>query len=178
MKTLAIISMTLFCTSGLFAHNNSLERLTKAQKDSTDEYVYQQTSNMIDSMNFVLEANYLGNKYGFRIPVTSNLNFIKVNGKKVVLQTGRNEGLGYNGLGGLTAEGTITDWKVTKNQKNKTFYITMDISSNIGFYTVWMDISGSGRATAYLTGLGPGALEWDGYCVTPEETRTFQGRAF
>lgn len=174
--------LTLFLASSLSAQEDTKSKQAqkedkKIKRDSIENSEYQLTKNMIDSMNFVLEANYLSNQYGRRIPVTSSLNFIMVDSTNAVLQTGRNNGIGYNGVGGVTAEGNISNWKVKKDEKHKSFFIQMDVMSNIGIYTVFMDVYSSGKATARLSGLGPGELIWDGYIVPNEETRTFKGRS-
>jgi hypothetical protein len=180
MKAIVMIMLGLFLAGSLTAQENKTSRQAlklqrKAHRDSVENSDYQLTKNMVDSMSFVLEANYLANQVGYRVPVTSNLNFIKVDSSHVVLQTGRNNGMGYNGVGGVTAEGTISHWSVRRNDKNKSFSISMDVMSNIGIYTVFIDVSSSGRATARLSGLWPGQLVWDGYMVPINASRTYQG---
>jgi hypothetical protein len=182
MKAIIIIMLSFFLACGLSAQDNTKSKQTlkeekKVNRDSIAQREYELTKNMIDSMDFVLEANYLSNQYGYRVPVTSSLNFIMVDSTHAVLQTGRNSGMGYNGVGGVTAEGNISNWKVKKDDKHKSFFIQMDVMSNIGIYTVFLDVSSSGKATARLSGLWPGELVWDGYIVPNEETRTFKGRS-
>jgi hypothetical protein len=180
MKAIMITMLTFFLASGVSAQDNakSKKEVKKIERDSIANREYQLTKNMIDSMNFVLEADYLSNQYGHRIPVTSTLNFIMVDSTHAVLQTGRNSGMGYNGVGGVTAEGSISNWNVKTDKKNKSFFIQMDVMSNIGIYNVFMNVSSSGKATARLSGLWPGQLVWDGYIVPAEETRTYKGRSF
>ena len=182
MKAIVTIMLSLFLTSCLVAQENetsrqALKKQRKAHRDSVENVEYQLTKNMVDSMQFVLEADYMANRTGNRIPVSSGLNFIKVDSSHVVLQTGNNGRVGNNGLGGVTADGTISKWSVRKDEKNRSFYITMDVMSNIGIYTVFIDVSSSGRATARLTGLGSGQLTWDGNLVPLRESRVFKGRS-
>jgi len=183
MKIISIFIVSLFLAGGIPAQDNAQNKQSskeekRAHRDSVLSNEYRLTSNMLDSMNFVLEADYLANQTGSRIPVTRTLNFIKVDSTHAVLQTGRNSGMGYNGVGGVTAEGNITNWKVKKDEKRKSFSVSMDVSTDIGMYTVFMDVAASGRATARLSGLWPGQLIWDGNIVPIEETRTFKGRSF
>ena len=182
MKLISLIVLSLFLAGGLSAPNDAtskqaLKKEKKAKRDSILNSEYQLTKNMIDSMDFVLEANYLANQVGYRVPVTSNLNFIMVDSLRAVLQTGRSSGMGYNGVGGVTAEGTISNWKVKSIGKNKSFVITMTVMSSIGIYDVFIDVSPSGKATARLSGLWPGELVWDGYLVPIEQTRVYKGRS-
>ena len=183
MKTAVIFILSVFLANGLMAQDNLSEKqlkkqAKKARQDSIDRAEYQLTKNMIDSMGFVLEAYYLANRTGSRIPVNSTLNFIKVDSSQTIIQTGRNTGMGSNGVGGVTAEGKITNWKVNKDDKHKSFYISMEVMTNIGIYSVFMDVTSSGRATARLTGLWPGQLNWDGQLVSLNKSRTFKGHSW
>ncbi|MDP4208073.1 MAG: DUF4251 domain-containing protein [Bacteroidota bacterium] len=183
MKTLAIIIVALFLASGLSAQENATNKEVvktekqkrKAARDSAFANEYLKLKGIIDSMSFVLEADYLYNQWGYRIWVPSELNFIMVDSSEVVIQTGNNSGVGYNGVGGVTVEGTISGWKVKKDPKNSSFFITMEVNSINGFYTVFIDISANGRASATLSGLRPGRLTWDGWVQPLYNTSTYQG---
>lgn len=180
MKAMMIILLNVCLAMGLSAQNNPETKLTKEEKkalrDSANKLEYKVTENMIDSMDFVLEAYYLSNRYGQRVPVSSNINFIKVDSMNTVIQTGREASVGSNGVGGVTAEGNITKWKVDKDPKHKTFFVNMDVMTSVGMYSVALNVSSSGRATARLTGLWPGELNWEGQIVPIEHSRTYKGR--
>jgi hypothetical protein len=130
---------------------------------------------MIENRNFVLEANYLGNQRGNRIVVNSTFNFIRVDSIKAVIQVGSDTRLGYNGVGGITTEGEITGWKLDKNFKKKSFYLSMSVITNLGIYDIRMDVDASGNATAYLSGLQRGQLIYEGNLVPIEESRVYKG---
>jgi hypothetical protein len=158
------------------------EKLTRKEKKRLErkaeaEQKYAKTANLIDSMKFVLEANYLDNQRGNRIIVPTALNFIKVDSSDVVLQVGRNTGMGTNGVGGATAEGTISRYKVTKNDRNKSFDIVMNVSTNIGSYDVLMNVSSDGNARATISGMYPGKLVYEGDIVSLDESRIYKGRS-
>lgn len=182
MKTKTIIVALMFLATGLSAQDKGTDKenfksnreMRKAQREAEIQAAFDSTSQLIDSMQFVLEADYLANQYGYRIPVNSNLNFIMVNSKKAVLQTGNNSGFGYNGVGGVTTEGQISNLRVFKNPKRKTFNLSWDVNTPLGTYSIFMDASASGRASATLSGLWPGKLTYDGYIVPLEQTRTFK----
>ncbi len=183
MKTIVIFILSVFLANGLMAQDNLSEKqlkkqAKKARQDSIDHAEYQLTKNMIDSMSFVLEAYYLYGRSGVRVPVTSSLNFIKVDSSQTVIQTGRNVGVGSNGVGGVTAEGRITNWKVNKDDKHKSYYVAFDVMTNVGMYSVFMDVTSSGRATARLSGLWPGQLNWDGQLIPLSKSRTYKGHSW
>jgi len=131
---------------------------------------------LLNSKCFVLEADYLQNKYGDRIPVSSSLNFIKVDVSTGVLQTGSDFSMGYNGVGGITAEGNVTSWEISKDAKRKSFTLRFSLSTNIGHYDIVMSVGSNARATATITGLGPGKLTWEGYLKSNNNSRVYKGQ--
>jgi hypothetical protein len=83
--------------------------------------------------------------------------------------------MGYNGVGGVTAEGSIGRWSMNRDEKKLTHSLKFSLFTNIGSYDVSMLISSNNRAKATITGLGPGNLTWDGYLVTLDNSRAFKG---
>jgi hypothetical protein len=130
---------------------------------------------LLNARSFVLEADFLQNKYGNRIPVVSNVNFIKVDKSKGILQTGSNFSEGYNGVGGETAEGPIGMWKITKNIKSLSYNLRFSLLTNFGNYDIFMTVTSDNHATATITGSGPGRLTWEGHLVTVNNSAVFKG---
>lgn len=183
MKTIAIIIAALFATTGLSAQENNPKQLAgetqknekKEQRDSLQSSQYKETLALVRSMQFTLEADYLSNQYGYRKFVSPTLNFIIVDSTTSVIQTGKNVGIGYNGVGGITVKGNISSWKVLTNNKKKNMTAEMNVSSNIGFFNVIMNISASGNTNATLTGNWPGRLVYDGHLVPLDKSYAYQG---
>jgi hypothetical protein len=130
---------------------------------------------LLAAKRFVLEADFLQNRYGEVTPVVSNLNFIKVDNSNGILQTGSNYNLGYNGVGGLTAEGNIQGWKITKDLKKFSYILRFNLLTNIGDYDILMSVNSDNNASATITGLGPGKLTWNGHLATVDNSRVFKG---
>ena len=183
MKTQVLTIAFLFLAIGLSAQDQkagdkyykSNREIRKEQKEAELAAEYAATSEMIDSMQFVLEADYLSNQSGYRISVNSGLNFIMVRSKKAVIQTGNNTGMGYNGVGGVTAEGSISNLRVTRDDKHKRYNISMDVNTSLGLYSVFINVSASGRASASMSGIWPGSLTFDGFIKPLQASRTFKG---
>jgi len=183
MKTIAIIILGLFLTTGISAQENKSQSESekndkidkKVQREALRAEKFKETKAIVNNMHFVLEADFLSNQYGYRNYVNSNLNFIMVDSTEAVIQTGRNTGIGYNGVGGLTAKGNITSWKVITNEKKKTMNVEMNVSSAIGFFRVYMNVSAEGHITANLTGNYPGSLIYDGKLVNLERSYAYKG---
>lgn len=130
---------------------------------------------LLQSGQYVLEADFLQGKYGDMVPVTSTLNFIKVDGSKGVLQTGSDTRQGYNNVGGVTAEGNIIGYKVVNDNKRLSSTVTFTILTQIGTYNILMTVSADNNASATISGSTSGRLTWDGHLSTLDNSRIFKG---
>jgi hypothetical protein len=183
MKTKIWILILLLSGSKLIAQDftpyrvsdKSDRELRKEKRAEEAEVNYKKINILVDTRRFVLEADHLSNRYGQNLFVASGLNFIAVDSLQTVIQTGNNNGIGYNGVGGVTASGNQTKYVVTRDDKKKRIMIRMDVLTGIGIYNIVMDISPSGYATAVLTGLGPGRLTFYGSLVPRNKSRVFKG---
>lgn len=186
MRTKVFSRMSLFLLAGLLISTPySLSQDGKpSRQEKKEARKYQLAANyaildtLLTNRIFVLEADYLRTKYGDKIPVSSNINFIKVSESTGVLQTGSVFSMGYNGVGGVTAEGEIGQWDIHKDPKRLHYILRFTINSNIGHYDVLLRVGADTRAEATITGLGPGNLTWEGYLVTLGNSRVFKGRNF
>jgi hypothetical protein len=161
-----------------YSQDEKLTRQEKKAAQKEQQYInYQILDSMIKYKAFVLEADFLENGYGVRRPVMSNINFIMVDSLKAVLQTGNDSRMGYNGVGGITAEGRISNMKVTRNLKSLSFFLRFTVSTQVGFYDVSMNIYSTNLARAEITGMTSGKLIYDGRIQTLYNSRVYKGRS-
>jgi len=179
MKKIIVLLIVALTSTAVFAQGTMQEsKMTKdEQRKAKLQQQYLLTKDMLGNKSFVLEADYLQDKYGNRVVVSSNINFVSVDSIEAVIQIGSNYRIGPNGVGGVTAKGKITDWKLTENKKKQTFSLSMTVMTNIGIYDVRFSISPDARATALLTGLRRGQLTFDGDIVPLEESRVYEGQS-
>jgi hypothetical protein len=184
MKTMKIKSVSLFWILGLFLislNSNSQEskltrqELKEARKAQRAANFYVLDS-LLNSKSFVLKADFLQTKWGDLVNVVPTLNFIKLNETTGVLQTGNNTGMGYNGVGGVTAEGSIGNWKIFRDEKHLSFNLQFSLFTNIGLYDVSMSVTSDNHARATIRGNGRGQLTWDGHLETIGNSRVFKGQ--
>jgi len=183
MKTMKINMVSLFWILGFLfitLDSNSQDiKLSRQERKEVRKAQMAANFHILDSLlnakSFVLEADYLQNGYGYRVPVVSGLNFIKVDNLKGVLQTGSDFRVGYNGVGGVTAEGSIGSWKIDKNLKALSHTVQFTLLTQLGYYDVLMTISSDNHATATIKGSTRGQLTWDGHLETIDNARVFKG---
>jgi hypothetical protein len=133
---------------------------------------------IIKDQSFVIEANTIQGRNLYTHQVSSNTNFIKVEGQNFVLQTASNFGFGYNGLGGITIVGKIADFEVTEGKEDKAIRISAQVNSPVlGHSTVFMTISGSGNGTARLTDNWGNRITFNGEIYPLENSSIYQGQS-
>ena len=183
MKRMKVYLTGLLLLTGLFAVSAyGISQDTKPDKKSRKEAKRAEAEvnfHVLDSLlytgRYVLEADYLQNKYGSRVFVTSTLNFIRVELPNGVLQTGSDSRQGYNGVGGVTAEGKVSDYRISRDLKNLNCTVTFNLLTNLGTFNIIMTVSSSNNATATISGTTSGRLTWDGHLVTLNNSRVFKG---
>lgn len=152
--------------------------MTKKEKRKAQlEADFKATQHLLENKQFVLEADFLQDRYGNRAFVSSTINFVAVDSMEAVIQIGSNYRIGPNGVGGVTAKGRITKWELEPDYKRKTFALEMNVMTSIGIYDLRFTIGPSGNAKALLTGLRAGNLTFDGTVVSMEESRVFEGHS-
>lgn len=175
MKTKHIIISILFVALSTSMHaNNSFSE--KDEKLAEKELQFEFIGQLLENKSFVLEADWLSDRYGNRVYVSPIINFVKVDSTDGVLQIGFNSRLGYNGVGGVTADGRVTEIKIRENEKKLTYYVSMTFMTSIGTYHVNMHVGSDGRARATISGLNRGKLTYEGDLVALNQAEIFTGQ--
>ncbi len=149
----------------------------KAEQARIREEMVTLTKQMLESHKFVLEANYVGDGRGNRVPVNSTLNFVAVDSSKGVLQIGSQSGYGWNGVGGVTVEGNITKYelKEIKGKKGNSYSLMTVVMGSLGIYDVYFNISETGLTDATVSSTTRGQLKYTGNLVPLGLSDVFKG---
>ena len=173
---LVVAMLVGFATNANSQDPRKDKKSRKEERKNEMERTFQKQDSLLTVGQYVLEANYLQNKYGSMVTVSSNLNFIMVNGLKGVLQTGTDLRQGYNGVGGITAEGTIEAYKMQKNPKNFSHTVTFNLMTNLGTFDILLNVYGDGNAQATISGSTSGRLTWKGQFVALSKSKVYKGQ--
>lgn len=147
----------------------------KKEKEEKENAQWAVLQSIAKNKRFVAQLDHISDmKTGQMITLNSRLNFIAVSGDKVVIQFETNTYLANNGLGGLTIDGTINDYKYTppKND-NKPIVISFNVTSKQAFrgYNVSISVS-KGGITNVSMGATPNIY---GTFLTPEDANINMG---
>jgi hypothetical protein len=185
-----ILILLLLCIIGLHAFSqvkDSLEsktgrKLTKEQKLEKRRAEAEATAILVDWMvkqrRFVVEANYISDQTGNRLVVNSQLNFIRLDSSEIVIQIAPRMGrAGANGLGGITAEGSVSSWEIERFGKNKQmYYIRLFVRiTRSGYYEIFLNINPDGSVQATLTGPDAAKIIFYGKLVSLRASKVYKG---
>ncbi|MBB6459536.1 DUF4251 domain-containing protein [Flammeovirga kamogawensis] len=92
------------------------KQLAKQQAKAEETARFEMSKQAMKDQKFVLQANQVYDRYGNVAQVTNSINFIKLNGDVCVVQLGFEGIVGYNGVGGITLDGKITDLELKENE--------------------------------------------------------------
>jgi hypothetical protein len=149
----------------------------KEEQRKKAEWMKEVTRTMIENQRFVLEADFLSGKDGMRVPVNPTINFIIIDSLKSVMQLGSSTGIGWNGLGGVTVEGKVSRYEVTRTEKKRyvAYNLIIIVFTNIGTYDIHMTVTDDGKADATIRGTTSGQVSYSGTLYPPEISQVFKG---
>ena len=183
MKSIIIFMMAALFTLPAFTQELSKKELKKLEKELKKEQKAEQAAQkqkVVDAMvqyhRFVLEANTLKDKRGNSLQVSSNINFVASDSISGVIQVGSNTYIGRNGVGGVTVEVSIANYKYTLNERSGSYNITYFLRTPVGSYDVRISVSPDGRADADVSSTTWGdRLRYSGFLVPPGMSRVYKG---
>lgn len=127
---------------------------------------------------FVLEADNVTFRRGYRKMVNNNTNFISLNGNRAVIQVAPSDfHSGPNGLGGVTVQGAVSGVELISDKDDDNVVFRMNVSG-IGVSAhvmIRMNVK-SNRATATITpNFNSNIITMDGYIVPLETSSMIEG---
>lgn len=131
-KLFLMVIAVIFGVVAATAQDEKPRKLTKqerkALRERIDSLKYAQAEGSIMDSMFVLEADEVVFKRGYTAHVTSNTNFVAVEGDQAVVQVAFNvPWSGFNGLGGITVEGLVSKYE-TRKDKRGNLYLDMSVN--------------------------------------------------
>jgi len=148
----------------------------KAERAAEAERMAEVTSFMVQQQQFVLEADYLSDKYGQRVSVTPTINFVLLDSLVGTVQFGSAQAIGYNGVGGVTVDGRVTKYEYSViGKKEDSYSIRLILMSSIGTYDITLMVNSQGYADAQIRGNWSGQLNYHGKLVPLTLSRVYKG---
>ena len=133
---------------------------------------------IFEQKSFVLEANTVYSKRGQSFQMNSSINFVKLDNGVGVLQLAFNQIVGWNGVGGITLDGNVRNYKVNKGDGTKMPSVQFDMNGALGWATVRINVNSNGLARASVdAGMSGDRITFAGPLVPLSESSTYQGQS-
>ena len=173
MRSLAIILITI-STLTLVSCGTS-KPLTPEEQVVFDTKVKLYTE-IFEQKSFVLEANTVYSKKGRSFQMNSTTNFVKLKDGVGVVQLAFNQIVGWNGLGGITLDGKVKNYKINKGDGTKMPSVQFDMNGSLGWATVRINVSSNGNARATVdAGMSGDRVSFSGILLPSSKSSIYQG---
>lgn len=179
-----MVSILICALALMVGHIQAQEvELTKEEKKALQEKIdsiqHAEAVEAINAKKFTLEADQVVFKYGQTAYVTSNTNFVSVDGEDAVVQVAFNIPVaGPNGLGGVTVDGKVSSYEM-RTDKRGTLYLSMNVMGT--GISARLDISmpkGTNNATVTITpNFNSNRLTLNGVILPAFKSSVFKGRS-
>lgn len=184
MNIYATIILLFFFVGTVDAQSRKERRMLRKQerierKMQKEARLAEQKDAILDlakDRNLVLEADALFDRYMNQYNMVNN-SFIMFKGNEMVLQTANPWGHpGFNGMGGITLSGQLTDYQISEGKDLKPVTITAQVNtSGLGPGTVLMTISSNGNARGTFRDNWGNRITFSGQITDLENSRMFEG---
>lgn len=167
MKTKLSILLLLLCFL-----NFSVSAQQKSKKELKAERELQKQKEieaLIDSKNFVFEAQKVTPQGGRLIILDYNTYFLKFNAEKTTCDLpffGRGYNVGYGSDGGIKFEGTPENMKIEKKSKN--YRVRATVKGKDDVYDLFFTIFFDGGATLSVNSNNRAPISYDGQISAPK----------
>jgi hypothetical protein len=180
VSVLAMFSLVTYCQENIMS-KKELKELAREQKRSEQERLKKEhisiVKSMLEGQQFVLEADYIDDGRGNRLPVSNTINFVVIDSSAAVLQIGSPYGHGWNGVGGITVEGNITryDLDIIKGRRSISYSLAVVIMSSMGIFDIHFNVSDTGITDATVRSTTSGQLRYSGKINPISHSNVFKG---
>lgn len=176
-----IVSLLAFQSHAqTFKEQREAKKKEKAEKRVVEEKEAQANSEklkaLVESQKFVLEANTLYGKSGQSYILNPTINFVGFDGTNSTIQLAFDGLVGWNGVGGVTLDGTIAKMEMKPNKKGYGFTINATVRQKVGgVVTMLFSVMPDGSARVNMSGSFGDRISFQGYIVSLEDTRVYKG---
>lgn len=174
MKTILFYSLSVIL---ILAGCNTSKN---ARNNISQEEMAVLAASAVNNHNFVLEADYVIPRVGPSIFVSSNTNFIAINGNKATIQLALSSQFsGPNGIGGITLDGNISNEKITTDKKGNIYY-TANVQGAVLSASISLTLpNGTDRCTATVTpNFSGNIITFSGHIVPTNMSDVYKGQAY
>lgn len=148
-------------------------------KEAAQTAQYEGTLQALNDREFVLEADRIDFKRGRFVYVSAYTNFVSVQGDRATIQLAFNSPYaGPNGIGGITVEGSVSDFKTSTDRRGNTNASMMVQGAAVSAMVNIVLIKDSNTCTATVSpNFNSNNISFSGNLYPESESNVFKGRS-
>ena len=179
MRAISFVIIMLLLGGNVIAQTKEEKKAAKkAKKEAKVQADKENTAvlmEIVESKKFVLEASTLFDRTGASYILNSSLNFVGFDGVNSTIQLSLSQLAGWNGVGGVTIDGTITKMEILPNKEGLGFTINAAVRNKVGgMVTMIFKVNSSGNARVDMNGSFGDRLTFQGVLVSLDNTRVYK----
>lgn len=172
-----MIFLVFLLAGNTISAQEKLTRKEKKEKEKIErEAKKQEMLELVRSRRFVMEATTVKSQAGQVLTLTPMTNFMSVDGDNITLQFSLEGRLGWNGLGGITLEGTVNSMKIDEGKPGKYFTVTIRVSGAGMYSHQFLTVYPEGRAELEVLTDAGGRFVYYGDLKSFAESRIYKAR--
>lgn len=176
MKAIVFLLVSAsFILTGCKAQDPAVKEAQAAERQLKFEKAVQ----ALNDREFVLEADRVTFRNGQYAYVSSSTNFVSMSGDRATIQLAFNSPYsGYNGMGGITVDGTASNIKMNTDKKGNVNYSMNIFGTGVSAVVTFNMVAGTNQCTAVVTpNLSGRVVTFTGYLYPKSESSVFKGSA-
>ena len=175
-----LIGLLFFTYSSLLAQNDkSLSK--KERKELRKQQEIEQKKIIVDlleSKEWVIEAHTVFDRYNLSYQINPTINFVGVKGDEGAMQLGFDGLIGWNGVGGVTIDGSVTKYELKEgNEKGSPALSIRFQGRGMGSASINITVNTSGQATARVNGDFGERITFSGIIKPLSESVVYKGQS-
>jgi hypothetical protein len=168
MKTILSVLLAFVVTASLAQTKKEL----KEQKRLEDKAI---NLELINNKTWVLEVNMVYDKQMNPYNLSPVTNFIMVEGDELTVQMAFQGVSGWNGIGGITMDGTMSKYEIKENKEAKPVDLTIfALGSAMGNVTLFVSIDSYKQGRVTYTDVKGTRLTFNGQFFSYDDSRVYK----
>jgi len=133
---------------------------------------------LLESKEWVIEAHTVFDRYSLSYQLNPSINFVGIKGNEGAMQLGFDGLIGWNGVGGVTIDGSVTKYEIKEGKENMSPTVNLRFQGRgIGSATVSISVTTAGQATARVNGDFGERITFSGIIKPLSESIVYKGQS-
>lgn len=181
MRILALSICILFASLNESIAQEEKKLSRKEKKELKKQQQLEQKKAILEllySKKWVIEAHTVYDRYNQSYQLNPTINFVGVKDEEGALQLGFDGLIGWNGVGGVTIDGKITQYEVKEGKEKSSPVLNLRFQGRgAGSASINVTVNSSGQASARVSGDFGERITFSGMIKSLEDSSVYKGQS-